>query len=183
MQEFANFSAQRGYAVVSLQWTNNHSSPWLVHPIKLPNGTEYIDPRRAPDQVRSYEIPLHGEWDAHNTTSNPRGLTVADGLLRRVVSILNYSGPAGGRSRPASLRQYLAPISSAHPDGIRWNRITVSGHSLGSGMATFIAKSIRVSRVVLFSGVDDFVNIWYRRPHLYPTITTATTTTTTTTNH
>ncbi len=40
-----------------------------------------------------------------------------------------------------------------------WESITVSGQSQGGGIAAFIAKKIKVNRIITFSGGWDFSNV------------------------
>jgi len=64
------------------------------------------------------------------------------------------------------LAKLLAALERDHPSegwgqyleagAPRWERIAVSGHSQGAGMAAYIAQRARVARVVLFSSPWDF---------------------------
>jgi dienelactone hydrolase len=71
----------------------------------------------------------------------------AESIVNRLVKLLvklDHDHPSDGWS------QYLVA------DTPRWERIVVSGHSQGAGMAAYIAQRNRVARVVLFSSPWDF---------------------------
>ena len=58
---------------------------------------------------------------------------------------------------------------------IRWDKVTVSGHSQGGGHAAMIARLFEVHRVVMFSSVGDVTGgpsftsaPWIAQPHLTP---------------
>jgi predicted esterase len=64
------------------------------------------------------------------------------------------------------LVKLLARLDQEHPSeqwsqylengALKWERIAVSGHSQGAGMAAYIAQKKRVARVIVFSGPWDF---------------------------
>ena len=71
----------------------------------------------------------------------------AESIVNRLVKLLvklDHDHPAEGWS------EYLVG------DKPRWERIVVSGHSQGAGMAAYIAQRNRVARVVLFSSPWDY---------------------------
>jgi hypothetical protein len=73
--------------------------------------------------------------------------TIAESSLNRLTKLLltlERDHPSDGWG------QYLDDGS------LRWDRIAVTGHSQGAGMAAFIAQRKRVARVVLFSSPWDF---------------------------
>lgn len=82
--------------------------------------------------------------------------TRQEAIVHRLAALLKYeqkTHPGDGWSA------YLAG------DQPNWKNIIVSGHSLGSGMAAYIAQHHEVARAVLFSGPSDGVG-------LHPGITT-----------
>lgn len=83
-----------------------------------------------------------------------------NGRLAALIQHLNGLYPTEGWG------QYLA---GGVPD---WSRISVAGHSQGSGHAAFMGKIVTLDRVVMFSGPGDFVGAalapWLSQPGLTP---------------
>lgn len=71
----------------------------------------------------------------------------AEGIVARLVSALKTL------DRDAPDEGWGGYLAGETP---RWDRIVVSGLSQGAGMAAYIAKSVKVRRVVLFSSPWDF---------------------------
>ena len=87
----------------------------------------------------------------------PVANTYAESIEGRLVSLLHYldrAHPAAGWST------YLT--EDGHP---QWSRIVVSGLSQGAGMAAYIAKTVPVYRVVLFSSPWDNLGPQHRPAH------------------
>lgn len=72
---------------------------------------------------------------------------VAEAVIPRLVSALE------ALDRGAPGEGWGGYLDGAAP---RWDRIVVSGQSQGAGMAAYIAKAVKVRRVVLFSSPWDF---------------------------
>lgn len=58
-------------------------------------------------------------------------------------------------------------------DIVRWDKITVTGQSQGGGMAAFIAKNIKVNKIITFSGgwdytAKDTIARWYHKESITP---------------
>ena len=71
----------------------------------------------------------------------------ANSLVNRLTKLLEY---LDAQQPELAWGDYLV-------DGApRWDRIVVSGHSQGSGMAALIARDETVARVLMFGGPSDF---------------------------
>lgn len=73
-------------------------------------------------------------------------------------------------TRLVKLLQYLSTTYPANGWGqflngasLAWGTIVVSGHSQGSGHALYLAKTQSCDRVIMFSGADDYSNL-YSKP-------------------
>lgn len=124
--------AGQGYRTLGLSYDN---VPAVVQ----------VCPRVAdPDCSANFRrMRLDGSGPGAPGVSNP----AAEGIIARLVSALktlDRGAPDEGWG------SYLAG------DTPRWDRIVVSGLSQGAGMAAYIAKSVKVRRVVLFSSPWDF---------------------------
>lgn len=87
-------------------------------------------------------------------------------IFQRTVNLINYLSlnyPGHNWS------QYLSS-----PTTLNWDKIAVGGHSQGSGHAAYFAKHFMVDRVLMFSGPNDYHNIylrsanWLRTPGVTP---------------
>jgi hypothetical protein len=116
------------------------------------------------------DVPAVSEVCEHS-----RSPTCAGDFRRRRVFADNESAPVANPpqesivNRLVKLLEYLVRTHPSecwaaflHGDQPSWDRIVVSGLSQGAGMAAYIAKNVRVARVVLFSSPWD-VSIDNRR--------------------
>lgn len=74
-------------------------------------------------------------------------------ILHRFRALLTYLAahdPQGG---------WDAFLENGRP---RWNRIIAAGHSQGSGHAAYLGKMFRLSRVLIFSGPQDYLDVFGR---------------------
>lgn len=87
-------------------------------------------------------------------------------IYQRTVNLLNYlviNYPSHNWG------QYLSS-----PTTLNWDKIAVGGHSQGSGHAAYLAKYYPVNRVLMFSGPNDYHDIylrsanWLRTPGITP---------------
>lgn len=83
-------------------------------------------------------------------------------IYTRLLKLLQYLDQAHSSE---NWGQYLAGSNS-----IEWSKITLGGHSQGSGHACYLAKKYPVDRVLMFSGPNDYSNFysnsanWLRQP-------------------
>ena len=91
--------------------------------------------------------------------SNAVNVDSANSILNRFQKLLVYLAQSDTAGNWTQFLQNGEPI---------WNRIVVAGHSQGSGHAAYIAKMFDVSRVLMFSGPQDFMTFFNRpAPWLY----------------
>jgi hypothetical protein len=128
---FLNVAALQGYRAVSLSYND------------LPAVVALCP--RDPDPACSAKVRqkrIFGD-DVTRTIDDKPAESIVNRLVKLLVT-LDRDHPSEGWS------QYLA-------DGApKWERIAVTGHSQGAGMAAYIAQRRRVARVVLFSSPWDF---------------------------
>ena len=79
------------------------------------------------------------------------------------VLFFNYRGYGSSEGQPSEAALYRDALSiydmaAARPD-VDSGRIALMGRSLGTGVATFVAATRRVSKVVLVSPYDSLVNV------------------------
>jgi hypothetical protein len=130
VDEFLTLAATLGYRVVSLSY-NNRPAVANVCP-KDPDADCSAKFRRK---------RIFGEDVTAHIDDKPE-----ESIVRRLVTLLG----ALDKKHPAEKwGQYIVG------DSPRWDRIAVSGHSQGAGMAAYIAQRKEVARVVLLSGPED----------------------------
>jgi|GEM_PF-619915 len=131
-------------------------------------GLSYVNPRsvnlqicpRDPDpdcHEKGRREVIYGE-DLHSDMT----IDEANSILNRLVQLLRYLDE---NEPTASWDQYL------DGDTPRWDRIVVSGHSQGAGMAAYLTHEYAVARSVLFAWVDvrrGVVAPWILEPHATP---------------
>jgi hypothetical protein len=78
-------------------------------------------------------------------------------ILTRTSKLLQYLNTTYPSQ---NWEQFL--ISSTMPD---WSKIIVGGHSQGAGHACYFAKQYDVDRVLMFSGPNDYSNIFSNSAH------------------
>ena len=131
VSDFLNVAAQQGYRVIALAYNDVPAVVGICPRDPDPNCSANVREKRIfGDNV----TPLIDD-------------TPSESIVNRLVKLLqklDRDHPAEGWS------QYL------EGDAPKWDRIVVSGHSQGAGMAAFIAQRKRVARVVLFSSPWDF---------------------------
>jgi len=123
--------AEQGYRVIGLEYDD---TPAVVQ----------VCPR-SPSPLCSADFRrrrIFGDADARVVDNPP-----SESIINRLVKLLQY-------------------LAKEHPeqgwdgyltgDAPAWDRIVVSGLSQGAGMAAYIAKRVRVARVVLFSSPWDY---------------------------
>lgn len=74
-------------------------------------------------------------------------------LLNRFISALRYLD----REDPGG--QWGRYLRGGRP---RWRRIITAGHSQGAGHAAYLGKLFRVRRVLMFSGPQDYLDLFHR---------------------
>lgn len=128
-------------------------------------GLSYVNPRSINLQIcpRDPDPECHekGRREAIFGEDQHPGMNIdeANSILNRLVQLLRYLD----ENQPtAGWDQYL------DGDAPRWDRIVVSGHSQGAGMAAYLTHEYEVARSVLFAWVDvrrGEVAPWISEPH------------------
>lgn len=129
--DFLVVAAGQGYRVISLAYNDE---PAIIQ--VCPRDP---DPRCS---GRAREKRIFGDDVTSRIDDTP-----AESIVNRLVKLLiklDHDHPSDGWG------QYLAG------DAPNWERIVVSGHSQGAGMAAYIAQRKVVARVVLFSSPWDY---------------------------
>lgn len=147
---FMKEAVELGYHVINLHYPNS----WTVAEL-----CQDCQDRHCHEKVRLDIID-------GARRSNKVDVGRANSIENRLVQLLTYLH----QQQPANnWRQFLQ-------DGApRWEAIAVAGHSQGGGHAALIAKSHRVSRVILFSAPADYSPIfkglapWLVAPPATPT--------------
>lgn len=131
MRPMDSIFATMGYHVISIDYKNNVISTICLH----------SKDSMCSDYFRRENItgtPLSSKIDVDSTNS----------ILHRFTTFLLYlnkTNPEGGWNRF---------INKSKP---RWKNIIVAGHSQGAGHAAYLGKLFKVSRVLIFSGPQDYL--------------------------
>lgn len=129
-QEICDYIRSAGYHVISLAYPNN-----------VPAAS--LDDSENPEVYSQYRQEIcYGTPISLDVTVD--SLNSIDQRFRNLISYLAETKPEEGWSNYVSAGE---PI---------WSKITVAGHSQGSGHAGYIAKQVAVDRVVMFAGPNDF---------------------------
>ena len=130
--DFLNIAAAQGDRVVSLAYNDVPAVVAICPRDPDPACSAKVRQRRI------FGDPVTGQIDD----------TPAESIVNRLVKLI----AALDRDHPAE--GWGAYLTHGAPN---WERIAVSGHSQGAGMAAFIAQRQRVARAILFSSPWDFV--------------------------
>ena len=124
-REFLDAASSVGYHVLALDYWNRGRSV----------------ARTCAQDARCYGALQANRFDGSHPTAYS-AVSPNDSILARLthaLQTLHRRDPAGGWER------YLGP------DGVRWNRIVLAGHSQGGGESAFIAHGHRVQGVLMFA--------------------------------
>ncbi len=145
-----NYAANLGYDVINLSYFNDVAAASLA------------------DSTDSMAFNYYRQELCFGTpVSNAVACDTLNSINTRTLKLLNYlvdqyPGHTWGN--------YLTS-----PTTIDWSKIVVGGHSQGSGHAAYLAKHVEVDRVLMFSGPNDYSNVysnsanWLRAPGITPT--------------
>jgi acetyl esterase/lipase len=131
VSDFLDLAAGQGYRVISLAYNDTPAVVAVCPPDPDANCSAKVR------QKRIFGDNVTGRVDD----------TPAESIVNRLVKLLvalDLQHPSEG---------WGAYLDNGAP---RWNRIVITGHSQGAGMAAYIAQRRTVARVVLFSSPWDF---------------------------
>ncbi len=145
-----NLAADLGYDVISLSYFND------IAAVSLADSTDSM----AFNYYRQ-------ELCFGTPVSNAVTADTLNSIYTRTLNLLNYLAA----EYPAhTWDNYLTS-----PTTIDWSKVVIGGHSQGSGHAAYIAKHFEVDRVLMFSGPNDYSNVysnsanWLRALGITPT--------------
>lgn len=124
--------ASWGYHAISIDYENNVIAVSCAHSL---NSACFDNYRSAIVTGAAVSAKIH--VDPSNSILN---------RYQKLLAWLVEHDPGGGWA------QFL---HNGRPD---WSRVIVAGHSQGAGHAAFIGKHFRVSRVLMFSGPQDYLD-------------------------
>ena len=145
------FAVQQGYKVINLSYINQPAVARICRGENLKNDvdctTKFRTQRVFGTQLTSL-IP-----------DKPQ-----DAIMNRFTKLLLYLRDNDKEGNWDSLLKGETP---------NWENITIAGQSQGGGMAAFIAKKIKVNRIITFSGGWDFSALdkianWYSSESITP---------------
>lgn len=119
-----------GYHVISLSYPNNIPAA----PLGSSENPEVYSQYR---QEICFGTPVSVDVDVDSLNS----------INQRFVNLLNYLVEKHTGEGWENFLESVTPV---------WSKITISGHSQGSGHAGYIAKQFAVDRVVMFAGPNDY---------------------------
>ena len=90
-----------------------------------------------------------------NSVSNAVEVDVLNSINTRTIKLLEYLAK---KYPNQNWSQYLTKSST-----LQWDKIIVSGHSQGSGHASYLGKKNKVGQVAMFSGPNDY-STFYNAP-------------------
>jgi pimeloyl-ACP methyl ester carboxylesterase len=131
VSDFLKVAAGQGYRVIALAYNDAPAVVGVCPRDPDPNCSAKVRQKR-----------IFGDDVTDRIDDSP-----AESIVNRLVKLLvklDHDHPSEGWS------EYV------DGDKPKWERIVVSGHSQGAGMAAYIAQRNRVARVVLFSSPWDF---------------------------
>lgn len=131
MHEIDSVFATMGFHVISIDYKNNVISTICAH---------------SRDSACSYNF--RREIITGKPLSDKTEVNKVNSILNRFETFLQYlvqNDPEGG---------WNTYIKDGKP---QWDQIIVAGHSQGSGHAAMLGKMFKVSRVLIFSGPQDYL--------------------------
>ncbi len=137
--EFPKLAASLGYHCVSLAYPND-----------FPSITEACTGSADTDCFKNFRQEVCYGTPVSNAVSVDTLNSIATRLVK-LLRYLNTTYPSDGWG--AYLKQ----------GNVNWNKIAVAGHSQGSGHALYFGKTKFCFRVIMFSGANDYSNL-YKKP-------------------
>lgn len=129
----SNFAARRSYDVINISYPN------LIPAARLANDTN-LDAFEYFRQEVCFGTPLSYVVNVDSFNS----------IHTRILKLLNYLD----QNFPAqNWGQYLIA-----PKELNWEKVTIGGHSQGSGHACYFGKLNELERVAMFAGPNDYSN-------------------------
>jgi hypothetical protein len=131
-------AAARGYRVIGLAYMNQKTiASWCEAPSSCPDAQ---DPATCAGKIHREDF--YGE-----DTSACVSIDAKNSVRHRLVAALKYLDTALPNAGFAEFAQDGDPV---------WAKIAVGGHSQGAGLSAYIGTQREVSRVVMFSGPNDY---------------------------
>ena len=136
--QFLRTVADQGMKAIGLQYVNNGAVNSLC------NNEWITNPPADPDCQEN--VRLERIYGIDTSPIESVNVSPANSIVNRLVKLLEY---LDAQQPGVGWGGYL---NNGEP---QWDRIVVSGHSQGSGMAALIARDEIVARVLLFAGPSD----------------------------
>lgn len=123
--------ADSGYTVLSLRYPNSWSTPGLCD--SQPNINCYEEFRKETFYGKDF--------------SNRIDISYSNSITNRLLTALKFYNTSRGI-------QHLSEYYSE--EGIKWEKIMISGFSQGAGHAAYIGTQVNVAKVMMIGGPNDF---------------------------
>ncbi|MEL6651707.1 MAG: hypothetical protein AAFQ87_12975 [Bacteroidota bacterium] len=133
-QAFPQFAASIGYHVVNVAYNNSPS-------VQVCSG----DPARE-----CFERLREETWAGRNTSTRIF-INETHSVHNRLLKLVQYMDEI---SPDEGWDQYVTG------DDLQFDRVVVAGHSQGAGLAAYIGRQERVARVIMFSGPNDYSELY-----------------------
>jgi hypothetical protein len=131
MKSFDSVAALEGYLAISIDYPNNRNTATFI------NSTD----KEAFNKFRQ-------ELDFGTPVSDSVNVDSLNGIVNRITKLVIYLA----RTRPSEgWKNFLVQ------NHIKWELVTLAGHSQGAGHVSYIAHAFRVHRVIMLSGPQDFL--------------------------
>jgi pimeloyl-ACP methyl ester carboxylesterase len=131
MRSFDSVAALEGYHAISIDYPNNRNTATFI------NSTD----KEAFNKFRQ-------ELDFGTPASDSVDVDSLNSIINRITKLVIYLA----KTRPAEgWNNFL------DDDKIRWELVTLAGHSQGAGHVSYIAHAFKVHKVIMLSGPQDFL--------------------------
>jgi len=131
MRSFDSVAALQGYHAISIDYPNNRNTATFI------NSTD----KEAFNKFRQ-------ELDFGTPVSDSVNVDSLNSIVNRITKLVIYlakTWPSEGWN------------NFLDHDKIKWEMVTLAGHSQGAGHVSYIAHAFRVHKVIMLSGPQDFL--------------------------
>jgi len=131
MRSFDSVAALQGYHAISIDYTNNRNTATFINSID----------KEAFNKFRQ-------ELDFGTPVSDSVNVDSLNSIVSRITKLVIYLA----KTRPSEgWNNFL------DHDRIKWELVTLAGHSQGAGHVSYIAHAFKVHKVIMLSGPQDFL--------------------------
>lgn len=131
MRAFDSVAALQGYHAISIDYLNNRNTATLV------NSTD-----------KEVFTKFRQEIDFGTPLSDSVTVDTLNSLVNRITKLVIYLA----KTRPEE-----GWSNFVDGDHIKWELVTLAGHSQGAGHVSYLAHAFRVHKVIMLSGPQDFL--------------------------